>query len=244
MPILEKGRYRGRIAETQADIERAQRLRQRCFRGSETGLDSDGFDQLCRHFLIEDRDSGQLVCCFRVLPIESGARIGQSYSAQFYDLSALEGFGGPMAEMGRFCIDPDRSDPDILRLGWGILTQYVDQCGIEMLFGCSSFRGTDAGAYDDAFALLNARHLAPRRWWPRIKAPRVVRFGDGAGKDTDMRRAMRRMPPLLKTYLVMGGWVSDHAVVDDALNTLHVFTGLEIGAIPPGRQRLLRAVAS
>jgi putative hemolysin len=51
------------------------------------------------------------------------------------------------------------------------------------------------------------------------------------------------MPPLLRTYLAMGGWVSDHAVVDRDLGTLHVFTGLEIAAIPPGRARALRAVA-
>jgi len=42
---------------------------------------------------------------------------------------------------------------------------------------------------------------------------------------------------------MMGGWVSDHAVVDNDMNTLHVFTGVEIGAIPPARKRLLRQVA-
>ena len=51
------------------------------------------------------------------------------------------------------------------------------------------------------------------------------------------------MPPLLRTYLMMGGWVSDHAVVDDDMNTLHVFTGLEIAAVPPARARALRMVA-
>ncbi len=51
------------------------------------------------------------------------------------------------------------------------------------------------------------------------------------------------MPPLLRSYLLMGGWVSDHAVVDRQMNTLHVFTGLEISAIPAARKRLLRAVA-
>jgi hypothetical protein len=38
----------------------------------------------------------------------------------------------------------------------------------------------------------------------------------------------------------MGGWVSDHAVVDIDLDTLHVFTGLEIGRVPKARARLLR----
>ena len=51
------------------------------------------------------------------------------------------------------------------------------------------------------------------------------------------------MPALLRTYLGMGGWVSDHAVIDRTLNTLHVFTGVEISAIPKSRARLLRADA-
>jgi putative hemolysin len=59
-------------------------------------------------------------------------------------------------------------------------------------------------------------------------------------KRPDMKQALRRMPPLLRTYLVMGGWVSDHAVIDNDLNTLHVFTGVEIKRMPPKRARLLR----
>ena len=49
--------------------------------------------------------------------------------------------------------------------------------------------------------------------------------------------------PLLRTYLSMGGRVSDHAVVDSQLDTLHVFTGLDIAAIPAARAKLLRADA-
>jgi putative hemolysin len=58
----------------------------------------------------------------------------------------------------------------------------------------------------------------------------------------DAKRAHAVMPPLLRTYLMMGGWVSDHAVVDRVMNTLHVFTGLEIARIPPARKKLLRAL--
>jgi putative hemolysin len=52
------------------------------------------------------------------------------------------------------------------------------------------------------------------------------------------------MPPLLKTYLSMGGWVSNHAVVDYEMNTMHVFTGLEVKNIPAARKRLLRVIAA
>ncbi len=242
MLSLNKGRYRVRLAETQEDIRNAQQLRHLCFHGTD-GLDSDRFDPLCNHFMVEETCSGTLVCVFRALPIGCGSEIGQSYSAQFYELSALGDFAGPMAEMGRFCIHPDFKDPDILRVAWGAMTRFVDDNKIEMLFGCSSFRGINAKEYLDAFAMLKERHLAPRRWLPRVKAPQVFRFAQKLRRKPDARRAMLHMPPLLRSYLMMGGWVSDHAVVDRQMNTLHVFTGLEIKAIPQARQRLLRAVS-
>lgn len=238
---LKRGRYRARLAETCGDIAAAQKLRGRAFLGG--GLDLDGFDILCDHVLIEDTRTETLACCFRVLPLASGGEIGRSYSAQYYELSALEAFEGRMVEMGRFCIDPDLLDPDILRVAWGAMTAYVDDRGVELLFGCASFAGTDARAYYDAFAMLKARHLAPRRWLPRVKAPDVFRFANRLRRAPDAKRAMSGMPPLLRTYLMMGGWVSDHAVVDAQMNTLHVFTGVEIAAIPPARKKLLRAVA-
>ncbi|MCT4556082.1 MAG: GNAT family N-acetyltransferase [Pelagimonas sp.] len=240
---LSKGRYSARLATDAADIQRAQSLRGAAFHGAEAGPDQDQFDALCDHMLIEDQRSGALVCCFRFLPLECGADIGRSYSAQYYELSALQAYQGRMVEMGRFCIDPAHKDPDILRVAWGAMTAYVDAQGVEMLFGCASFAGTDARDYYDSFAMLKARHLAPRRWLPRVKAPNVFRFAARLRRKPDAKQAMLHMPPLLRTYLLMGGWVSDHAVVDTHMNTLHVFTGVEIAAIPPARKKLLRAVA-
>lgn len=240
--MIARGRYVAREAVGPGEVAAAQALRHRAFHGI-PGEDRDAFDRLCRHILVEERATGDLVCCFRILLLPGGDAIDESYSAQFYDLSALAGYPGPLLEMGRFCIAPGRSDPDILRLALAALTRIVDAEGVTLLFGCASFAGIEHGPYDDAFAVLKARHLAPRRWLPRIKAPEVFRFAARLRRAPDPRRAMRVMPPLLKSYLMLGGWVSDHAVVDARMNTLHVFTGVEIGAIPPARKRLLRAVA-
>lgn len=244
-----KRSYRSRFAETSSDVEAAQRLRYLSFIASTgaaerpDGRDTDAFDGICRHVLIEDAKTGELVATFRLLPLSSGADISQSYSAQYYELEALRDFGKPMVEMGRFCVAPGCKDPDILRVAWGAVTRFVDEEGVELLFGCSSFHGTDTQAYTDAFAMLKERHLAPRRWLPRIKAPNVFRFARALRRSPDRKLALKTMPPLLRSYLTMGGWVSDHAVVDTDMNTLHVFTGLEIRAIPPARARALRAVA-
>jgi putative hemolysin len=254
-----RGRYTARIASSAEDIEAAQRLRFRVFIAEREaapcslasgprseGRDEDHLDEHCTHMLVEDQRSGELACCFRMLPLKTGAEIDRTYSAQYYDLESLRDYPHPMVEMGRFCIHPDHCDADVLRVSWGAMTCYVDENGVQMLFGCSSFEGVDADAYMDAFALLKARHLAPKCWQPQEKSPRVFPFAKRLGlslpdKKPDMKKALARMPPLLRTYLAMGGWVSDHAVVDNDLNTLHVFTGVEISRVPAARARALRA---
>lgn len=247
IPPLTKGRYRLRQACCAEDLRKVQRLRFRAFRAGgaepENGLDRDSFDPLCLHGLVEDRASAEPVCCFRLMLLPDGAAIGRSYAAARYDLGALQGFPGRVAELGRFCVHPDRYDPDILRLAWGALTGFVDRFGVRLLFGCTSFPGTDPDPYGDSFALLRARHLAPARWRPGVGAAEVHAFGQCPGNQTDARRGWSAMPPLLRTYLLMGGWVSDHAVIDRDLGTLHVFTGLETHRVPPARARLLRALA-
>jgi putative hemolysin len=239
-----QGRYHTRQAQTAHEVETVQALRAIAFaQPSARGLDQDRFDDICTHFLVFDRADNTLVCGFRTLLLASGAEISRSYAAQYYDLSALEAFPGPMVEVGRFCVRPGDNSPDILRLAWGAIAAYVDAHNVQMLFGCSSFAGTETAQYLDAFAMLRARHLGPKRWLPQVKAPDVFRFAARLRRRPDAKKAMMNMPPLLRSYLLIGGWVSDHAVVDRQMNTLHVFTGLDVGAISAARKKLLRAGA-
>lgn len=257
MKEMQRGRYRARLGRGAADLRRAQALRWLCFRargeegaaawndgGDGARFDADAFDARCDHVLIEDLKGGALVGCFRILRLRSGADVGQSYSAQYYGLDRLAAHPGPLVELGRFCLHPGHSDPHVLRLAWAFLTALVERSGATVLFGCSSFAGTDWDAYRDAFGLLRERHLAPRRWRPRIKAPQVVRFASRLRLFApDRVRALSGMPPLLRSYLALGGWVSDHAVIDRDLDTLHVFTALEVGAVPARRVTSLRLLA-
>ncbi|HUF86449.1 MAG TPA: GNAT family N-acyltransferase [Thermohalobaculum sp.] len=251
MTVFRTGRYAARLAQTQADLRRCQRLRHLAFieargLGRRAGaVDSDEFDARCRHVMVEQAATGTLVCCYRILALNDGSEIARSYSARHYDLERLARYPGRMVEMGRFCVHPAWRDPNIVRTAWGAMSRVVDETGVELIFGCSSFHGVDAEAYRDAFALLGQKHLAPRRWLPRVKAPEVFRFARRlAPGRPDIGRALRLMPPLLRSYLLMGGWVSDHAVIDAELNTLHVFTGIEVSRVPEARVRLMRRAAA
>ncbi|MFY0632692.1 MAG: GNAT family N-acetyltransferase [Vannielia sp.] len=241
MRELTKGRYRVRLAG-EDDLPAIFALRGEVFRGDAGAADADAFDARAMHVLVEDLAQGRLACCFRLLSQSGGAEIASGYTAQFYDTAPLAGYEGRMLEMGRFCIHPAfRGDPHVLRTAWVGMTDYIDSHDVRLLFGCSSFHGTDPAAHIDALTLLKQRHVAPPRWRPAIKSAQVHRFADLPAHAPDKRRAQLQMPPLLRSFLMLGGWVSDHAVVDDDLGTLHVFTGLEIAAIPQNRAAAFRA---
>jgi putative hemolysin len=245
--VQEASKYTARIAQTVSDVQLAQAMRANQFGVCNTAgaLDVDQFDAKSNHVLIELRETGALMACFRFMNFQEKQDVRHSYSAQFYDLERLQSYGRPMIEIGRFCVKGDVHDYELLRVAWAYLTRYVDTHNIALMFGCSSFEGTDETKYTDAFALLKERHLAPDKWKPQIKFPEVFSYAERLKNyKPTLKEANQTMPPLLRTYLGMGGWVSDHAVVDRAMGTLHVFTGVEVDAIPPARVKLLRNDAS
>ncbi len=234
------GRYRAiwrRGEEDRAALAPALALRAQAFRNGKEASDGDPFDERAFHLLIEETASGVVVACARVMEFATGRQIVSGYSAQHYELAGLSRLDAPLMEVGRLCLHPDLRDSDPLRMTWMAVTQRAAARGVVMLFGCSSFRGVDPEQYSEAFAILARDYLAPRRWRPRIKAARVIPFARAfRRRHPDAIAGLRLMPPLLRSYVARGGRVSDHAVVDGDLDTLHVFTGLELAAMSPSRR--------
>jgi len=240
---LEAGAWVARMAEGAADVERAQALRHLCFRAArgltaEPGREADRFDAWCQHLMIEDR-AGRLVGGFRALILPAN-QIAESYSGQFYDLAPLARRYGRVLELGRFCTHPEARHPEILRLALAAITRMVDMGGVGLMFGCSSFEGADPLRHGQALAYLGRHHRAPFGAGPGRGSAEAVALPD---LPFDAKGAEAGLPPLLRSYLALGGWVSDHAVIDRDLDTLHVLTAVEVATIPPARTRALRALA-
>ncbi len=238
-PII-RGSLVARLAEGGGDWSRILALRRATF-PRQSGEEEDAQDALSTHVVVEGQ--GDLLAYFRVMLFGWGAGLAQGYAARFYDLTPLAGYSRPIAEIGRFCLAPGGVHPDVLRLAWGAMARLVDEARAGLLVGCSSFRGADWRPHRAALALLAEAHLGPVEHLPGRKASEVVAFPAVAGPVTDRRAALAGLPPLLRTYLGMGGWVSDHAVVDRELDTLHVFTCVEVDRVPAARGASLRAVA-
>ena len=227
-------RSRARLATTAADHARVRALRAAAFRGGAD--DADGHDPRCRHLLV-DRDGGA-VATARIAIYATGREIAGSYAALRYDLGPLSRRPGPMIEIGRVCAAPGPLDPDTIRALWGGVARIALAEGAGFLFGCTSFPGADPAPHRRALAWLARNAVAPADWAPGRMSPDAVPLDDGR---TDPHPA--GVPPLLRSYIAMGGRVSDHAVPDPELGTLHVFTGVDVTGIPPARRKSLLALA-
>ncbi len=229
-----------RLAEGPADMARVMDLRRAAFPRA-SGVEEDTQDALSAHLMVEG--GGRLLGYFRVMLFGWGAGLGQGYAARFYDLAPLSGYARPIAEMGRFCVAPGGVHPDVLRLAWGAMTRIVDEGQAGLILGCTSFRGAGWEAHRAALALLAAEFIGPQEHLPGRKAAEVVDYPALAGPPGERRAALAGLPPLLRTYLGMRGWVSDHAVADRELDTLHGLTCVEVDRVPPARAASLRSVA-
>jgi putative hemolysin len=90
------------------------------------------------------------------------------------------------------------------------------------MFGCASLPGTDPATLAVPLSYLHHHHLAPPALRPRALPHRRVEMRQVAACDLDPMRAMGMLPPLVKGYLRLGGFVGDGAVVDHQFNTTDV----------------------
>ncbi len=229
-----------RLAQGAGDMACVMAFRRAAFPRA-AGAEEDAQDGLSAHVMVE-RDGG-LLAYFRVMLFGWGAGLSQGYAARFYDVGPLSGYAKPIAEMGRFCVTPGGVAPDALRLAWGAMTRLVDEGQAGLIVGCTSFAGADWRLHRAGLALLAEGFVGPAEHLPGRKAAEVVDYPGLVGPVTDRRASLAGLPPLLRTYLGMGGWVSDHAVADRELDTLHVFTCVEVDRVPAARATSLRAVA-
>ncbi len=225
-----------RLACDAGEIAAAQALRYRVFY-QEMGAhptvemalarrDFDDFDEFCDHLLVIDHARGTgddaVVGTYRLIRRAAAERIGRFYSAAEYDVSCIADYPGAVLELGRSCIDaPARTRPT-MQLLWRGIAAYVFEHGIELMFGCASLPGTDPGALALPLSYLYHHHLAPPALRPRALSERYLDMNRLQPAAFDPAEALNQLPPLLKGYLRLGGFVGDGAVVDQQFNTTDV----------------------
>jgi L-ornithine Nalpha-acyltransferase len=225
-----------RLAENEEEIRAAQALRYRIFyeemsaeptaEMSRLRRDFDSFDDYCDHLLVIDRTlpagPRRVVGTYRLLRRAMAEKRGQFYSVDEYDIRQILAFPGEILELGRSCIEPDYRQRSIMQLMWRGIADYVMYHEIGLMFGCASLAGVDPRAHALALSYLHHHHLAPANLRPRALPARYVAMNMMPRDQVDNRAALGQLPPLIKGYLRLGGFVGDGAVIDDQFHTTDV----------------------
>lgn len=233
---LRVGSLEVRLAANSDELEWAQALRYRVFYTEMSarptpdmlarGLDFDDFDALCDHLLVIDHARGggpaSVVGTYRLIRRPAAERAGRFYSSDEYDVGALAGYPGQVLELGRSCVDAGYRNGGTMQLLWKGIAAYVFQHDIAIMFGCASLPGTDPQALARPLSYLHHYHLAPPELRPTALPDRYVSMNLMPKDEVPVKRALVDLPPLIKGYLRLGGFVGDGAVIDHQFNTTDV----------------------
>ena len=150
-------------------------------------------------------------------------KVGTFYSSSEYDIRPMVEYPGEVLELGRSCIAKDARNTATMQMLWRGIALYAYHYNIQVMFGCASFPGVDPSQHAQAMSYLHHHHLAPPEIRVRALPHRYVSMDMLPPGSFDARRAMARVPPLIKGYLRLGGFVGDGAVIDKEFNTTDVF---------------------
>jgi putative hemolysin len=232
LPLLKSNSLEVRLAQSEEDIIAAQRLRYEVF-FEECGAQPDEtvallkqdispIDDYCDVLLVIDHAHNKIVGTYRFMLREAAHEYGEYYTASEFDISKIIAYPGQIMELGRSCVHKDYRTKPTMQLLWRGIGAYIELNQVALCFGCASFIGVDMSQYRQALAYLYHYHLAPSELRART-LPIYYQDMNLIPKDEiNQKEALKQLPPLIKGYLRLGGFIGDGAFVDHQFNSIDV----------------------
>jgi putative hemolysin len=227
--------YRLRLAQSAADLRRAQRLRYEVFNlelqeglaaSAAQGLDVDEFDPHCEHLLVEESATGQVVGTYRLQTGQTAARAIGYYGEREFDFSPFAPVRSELLELGRACVAAAHRNQTVLGLLWRGIATRAEQLGARYLVGCSSLTSRRGAEGLAAFRQLQERHWVEPRWrtlpWPAWRCT----------EETPETQPVK-IPRLMTAYLHLGAKICGEPALDREFGTIDFLTWLDLRALAP-----------
>jgi putative hemolysin len=224
---FETSRYLVRFALTIEEVEAALKLRFEVFNlelgeGLDssflTGRDRDEFDATCRHLIVIEKETDQVVGTYRVRTIEMAGNAYGFYSAGEFNLNSL-----PVhvlrqsVELGRACIARQHRDRQVLSLLWRALADYTVAKDKRYLFGCCSFPSQQPSEGQKLMQQLSRGGYTHPEFWVEPHA------GLECAATAESWPCEVQVPRLFKTYLGIGAKVCGPPAIDRLFKTIDFF---------------------
>jgi putative hemolysin len=231
---LGQGAYCARLAVSEADRMEAFRLRFLVFNlelneGLETayttGHDTDEFDSVCDHIIVEHVRTGKVVGTYRLQTGSIASANAGYYSEREFDFSPYRHLQASTIELGRACVHRDHRTPEVLYLLWRGIAQYSLHYGGRYLIGCSSLTSQDPAQGTAVYEALRSSLVDPRlRTTPRKAFNMALTYEPGASA---------KVPKLLRTYLAIGAKLCGPPAIDSEFKTIDFLTLLDLESLHP-----------
>ena len=227
------GSYRVRLASSEADCLAAFRLRFLVFNleldegldvARATGYDTDQFDAVCDHLIVEHPGSSKVVGTYRLQTgTMASANIGY-YGEREFDFTPYKRLDDSVIELGRACVHRDHRSSEVLTLLWRGIAQYAIRHGGRYLIGCSSLTSQDP-AHGTAVYKAMREHLVD----PQLRTTPQPAF---AMPPMSPENASDKIPKLLRAYLA-GAKICGPPAIDREFKTIDFLTLLDLEALHP-----------
>lgn len=240
--VSSPSQYAIRLAQSPADIQAAQSLRFQVFNlelneglahSYVTGLDSDPFDAVCDHLIVEHTASQQIVGTYRLQTGLSAAKNLGYYCEQEFLFSAYEPLRSEIVELGRACVHRQHRNLYVLGLLWKGIADYARKRGGRYLIGCSSLTSQDPAAGASAYTELCRNHLAEPQWRTEPLTSHECPLDAVTEEPVSI-------PKLLRAYLTIGAKICGPPALDRQFKTIDFLTLLDLESLTASaRERFL-----
>lgn len=229
---FETSRYVVRFATNVEEIEAALKLRFEVFNlelgeGLDssflTGRDRDEFDATCRHLIVIEKETDEVVGTYRVRTLEMAHSTSGFYSAGEFDLHSLPAdVLRQSVELGRACIAREHRGKQVLSLLWRALAHYTLAENKRYLFGCCSLTSQEPAEGRKVMEQLSqAGYMHPEFWVRPHASLECVATAESWPIEVEL-------PRLFKTYLSIGAKVCGPPAIDRQFKTIDFFVMFDL----------------
>ncbi len=228
------GSYRVRLASSHADRLAAFRLRFLVFNlelnegldtAHATGYDTDEFDAVCDHLIVEHPGSGTVVGTYRLQTGAVASANSGYYSEREFDFTPYKRLGDSVIELGRACVHRDHRSSEVLYLLWRGIAQYALHHGGRYLIGCSSLTSQDPAHGTAVYGAMRDYLVDP----PLRTSPQPAFLMP----PVSSQNASDKIPKLLRAYLAVGAKICGPPAIDPDFKTIDFLTLMDLHALHP-----------
>ncbi|MGA9855577.1 MAG: GNAT family N-acyltransferase [Gammaproteobacteria bacterium] len=219
--------YAVALAQHQDEIRESQRLRYQVFaqemgaslKSAADELDYDSFDEYCKHLIVRDKETGEVIASTRVLLDADARRAGSFYSEAEFDMQPLIARCGPLMEIGRTCVHPNYRRGAAIAVLWSGLGKFFDLREYSRMIGCASIPMQDGGGEASAAYQWLVQHKLVINSFgvmPRLPLPVLPSMPPAA-----------MLPPLIKAYVRLGARICGTPCWDPDFNSADLLVVLD-----------------